>query len=186
MINVPSGLVNGDLLLLALALEESGASPAVTGWTQAATVNGGGTQDNVIRVWYRRASSESASYTVTFGGSYGDSAALAMLRHTSSPLREQLATAEQCIGVALGIVEHASAAWSREADAAWGELVRWARRIETDSARRSGEWDVGGGERSHADHSVRPDTTQDRTCRAGGMEGAWTNWSTMRVQTKVV
>lgn len=92
VINVPSGTVNGDMLLLAFALEESGASPIVTGWTQAATVDGGGTQDNLTRVWYRRASSEPASYTVTFGGSYGDSAALAMLRYTGvvssgSPLR---------------------------------------------------------------------------------------------------
>ncbi|MGW7550082.1 hypothetical protein [Streptomyces rimosus] len=112
---MPSGVANGDMLLLALALEETRASPAVTGWTQAATVNGGGTQDNATRAWY------------------------------GSPLREQLATAEQRIGVALDIVEHAPAAWSREADAAWGELMRWARRVETDSVRRSGEWVVCGG-----------------------------------------
>ncbi|MFH8593103.1 hypothetical protein [Streptomyces rimosus] len=54
--------------------------------------------------------------------------------------REQLAAAEQRIGVALDIVEHAPAAWSREADAAWAELMRWAHRLETDSDRRSGEW----------------------------------------------
>ncbi|MFI0262538.1 hypothetical protein ACH4OW_26260 [Streptomyces sp. NPDC017056] len=54
--------------------------------------------------------------------------------------REQFATAEQRIGVALDIVEHAPAAWSREADAAWGELMRWAGRLDTDSFRQSGEW----------------------------------------------
>ncbi|KEF18257.1 hypothetical protein [Streptomyces rimosus] len=115
VIHVPSGVANGVMLLLAIALEESGASPAVTGWTQAATVNGGGTQDNATRAW------------------------------SGSPPREQLATAEQRIGAALDIVEHAPAAWSREADAAWGELMWWARRVETDSVRRSGEWVVGGG-----------------------------------------
>ncbi|KOT56177.1 MULTISPECIES: hypothetical protein [Streptomyces] len=41
-------------------------------------------------------------------------------------VREQFATAEQRIGVALDIVQHAPAAWSREADAAWAELMRWA------------------------------------------------------------
>ncbi|WP_125530453.1 hypothetical protein [Streptomyces sp. WAC 06725] len=145
VINVPSGVANGAMLLLAIALEESGASPAVTGWTQAATVNGGGTQDNATRVWYRRAGSKPTSYTVTFGGSYGDSAVLATLRYTGSPLREQLATAEQRIGVALDIVEHAPAAWSREADAAWGELMRWAHRLDTDhDYRRHGPWAPDG------------------------------------------
>ncbi|MEU7259807.1 hypothetical protein AB0B21_28955 [Streptomyces rimosus] len=33
VINVPSGVANGDMLLLAIALEETRASPAVTGWT---------------------------------------------------------------------------------------------------------------------------------------------------------
>ncbi|MEV5596013.1 hypothetical protein [Streptomyces sp. NPDC052496] len=54
--------------------------------------------------------------------------------------RAQLATAQQRIGAALDIVEHAPAAWSREADAAWGELMRWARQLDTDKFRRGGDW----------------------------------------------
>ncbi|MFJ9161230.1 hypothetical protein ACIRPS_31020 [Streptomyces griseoviridis] len=44
----------------------------------------------------------------------------------------QLETAEQRAAMALDIVENAPAEWSREADAAWAELKRWARNLDID------------------------------------------------------
>ncbi|MFJ1640825.1 hypothetical protein [Streptomyces sp. NPDC088256] len=51
-------------------------------------------------------------------------------------LWDQLGTAEQRIAMALDIVENAPAEWSREADAAWAELARWARNLEPNRASR--------------------------------------------------
>ncbi|MBB5934560.1 hypothetical protein [Streptomyces zagrosensis] len=45
-------------------------------------------------------------------------------------VRDQLGTAEQRVAMALDIVENAPAEWSREADAAWTELTRWARHLD--------------------------------------------------------
>ncbi|WP_411115139.1 hypothetical protein [Streptomyces sp. 029-5] len=42
----------------------------------------------------------------------------------------QLETAERRVVMALDIVENAPAEWSREADAAWAELTRWARNLD--------------------------------------------------------
>ncbi|MBH1936510.1 hypothetical protein I5Q34_19890 [Streptomyces sp. AV19] len=53
--------------------------------------------------------------------------------------RDQLATVEQRIAVAIDVVEHAPAEWSREADAAWHELTQWAHRLDTDP-RKVGAW----------------------------------------------
>ncbi|MGW8975147.1 hypothetical protein [Streptomyces platensis] len=44
-------------------------------------------------------------------------------------LWEQLEVAERRVAMALDIVENAPAEWSREADAAWAELTRWARNL---------------------------------------------------------
>lgn len=92
IINVPAGVADGDMLLLAVVVKESGANPAPAGWTQAATVNGAAVQDNLTRLFYRRASSEPASYTVAMNVTYGNSSTLAMVRYTGvissgSPLR---------------------------------------------------------------------------------------------------
>lgn len=98
VINVPAGTVNGDFLLLLVTVPQGlvggvAVNPTVSGsWTQAATINGGGVQDITGRVFWRRASSEPASYTVTLGTSYGDYAALTMLRFkgvvsSGNPLR---------------------------------------------------------------------------------------------------
>ncbi|MEU6674774.1 hypothetical protein [Streptomyces sp. NPDC046925] len=82
-INVPAGTVNGDMLVLGVCVAESvGVDPTVTGFTQKATADGGGTEDNTVVLFWRRASSEPASYTVTLDASFGDYAAIAMLRYT--------------------------------------------------------------------------------------------------------
>lgn len=83
VINVPSGVANGDMLILGVVIGESvGVVPTVPGWTQKAAVNGSTTQDNCTTLFYRRASSEPASYTVTLDATYGDNAAISMLRYT--------------------------------------------------------------------------------------------------------
>ncbi|WP_158708865.1 hypothetical protein [Streptomyces sp. NRRL S-920] len=45
-------------------------------------------------------------------------------------LWSQLETAERRIAMALDIVDNAPAEWSREADAAWQELTKWARNLD--------------------------------------------------------
>lgn len=82
-ISVPTGTTNGDFLLFAAVVKESGATPSITGWTQIAQVNDlAADSDNLTTLWYRRASSEPASYTFNLGNTYGDSAAGVMLRYT--------------------------------------------------------------------------------------------------------
>ncbi|MEV7582242.1 hypothetical protein [Streptomyces erythrochromogenes] len=44
--------------------------------------------------------------------------------------RHQLEVLEQRIAVALDIVQNAPELWSREADAAWSELMRWAHKLD--------------------------------------------------------
>ncbi|MEU8619927.1 hypothetical protein [Streptomyces sp. NPDC048623] len=56
-------------------------------------------------------------------------------------VRDQLGAAEQHIAMALDIVGNAPAAWSRDADAAWAELMKWARQLDTSpDYPRSGPW----------------------------------------------
>ncbi|WP_445271859.1 hypothetical protein, partial [Streptomyces sp. DSM 41978] len=60
-------------------------------------------------------------------------------------LWDQLETAEQRIAVALDTVEHAPAEWSREADAAWAELTKWARNLDRERPRfRREPWEPEG------------------------------------------
>ncbi|MEU8540900.1 hypothetical protein AB0C52_13085 [Streptomyces sp. NPDC048717] len=44
--------------------------------------------------------------------------------------RVQLSRADHRIAMALDVVEHAPAEWSRDADAAWTELTAWAARLD--------------------------------------------------------
>ncbi|WP_409055856.1 hypothetical protein [Streptomyces sp. SYP-A7185] len=57
-----------------------GVDPTVPGFTQKATADGGGTEDNTVVLFYRRASIEPASYTVTLDATFGNDAAISMLR----------------------------------------------------------------------------------------------------------
>lgn len=83
VINVPAGTADGDMLVLGVCVPESvGVGPTVPGFTQKVTVDGGGTEDNTVVIFYRRASSEPASYTVTLDATYGNYAAISMLRYT--------------------------------------------------------------------------------------------------------
>lgn len=83
VINVPASTANGDMLILGVCVAESvGVDPTVPGFTQKATADGGAAEDNTVVLFYRRASSEPASYTVTLDTSFGNYAALAMLRYT--------------------------------------------------------------------------------------------------------
>ncbi|WP_055566832.1 hypothetical protein [Streptomyces atriruber] len=54
--------------------------------------------------------------------------------------REQLATLELRVAMALDLVENAGTAWARETDAAWHELMLLARLLTYDPARNSDEW----------------------------------------------
>lgn len=87
-LSVPSGTVDGDMLLIGICVSESaGVAPTVTGFTLKASHNGvqdGGAynHDVTTTLFWRRASSEPASYTVNNDGTYGKYAAMAMLRYT--------------------------------------------------------------------------------------------------------
>lgn len=87
-INVPAGTANGDMLVLGVVVSEAvGVAPTCAGWTQKALHNGvqdgaGYDTDLVTALFYRRASSEPASYSVLTDGTYGNYAALAMLRYS--------------------------------------------------------------------------------------------------------
>lgn len=91
-INVPSGTVDGDMLVMALVVEKGAENPTVSGWTVVASATTNPTFDNLTRVWYRRASSEPANYTITIGSAGANSASVGMCRYTGvissgSPLR---------------------------------------------------------------------------------------------------
>lgn len=86
-ISVPSGVSDGDMLILAVSVSESvGVVPTVSGsWTQKLTINqvtSGDDVDNTLSLFWRRASSEPGSYTVTPDGTYGNYCAVSMLRYT--------------------------------------------------------------------------------------------------------
>ena len=66
-VNVPSGVVNGDLLIAEIgAVNQTAAFPTETGWTLALAVDGTN-GPNYLGIFYRYASSEPASYTFTGG-----------------------------------------------------------------------------------------------------------------------
>ncbi|MFH8610434.1 hypothetical protein ACH4D5_23425 [Streptomyces sp. NPDC018029] len=54
--------------------------------------------------------------------------------------REQLATIELRVAMALDLVENAGAAWARETDAAWHELMLLARLLDYDPSRTTDDW----------------------------------------------
>lgn len=100
-ITKPSGTVDGDFLVAGYYFEQgaSPSNPTISGtWTQIASVDGNPSFDGILRCWYRRASSEPASYTLTSNGTYGDSAVAFMLRYTGvlssgNPIRTSATTA---------------------------------------------------------------------------------------------
>lgn len=86
-INLPASTANGDMLLLFIEVSEStGVTPTVTGsWTQKVRqdlVATGSNMDNTAILYYRRASSEPSSYTITWDGTYGNYGAAHILRYT--------------------------------------------------------------------------------------------------------
>lgn len=86
-ITVPSGTSDGDFLLVGFCYEQatSPASPFMSAaWNLITQVDGVPTPDQDIwtLAWWRRASSEPASYDITTNGTYGDSSAAFMLRYT--------------------------------------------------------------------------------------------------------
>ena len=86
-ISVPSGVANDDMLLLVINVSESvGVTPTVSGsWTQKLRLDqvaSGSNEDHVQILYWRRASSEPGSYTITWDGTYGNYGAAAMLRYT--------------------------------------------------------------------------------------------------------
>jgi hypothetical protein len=76
------------MLLLIIGVSESvGVTPTVSGtWTQKVRSDQVATfvdnQDNTLIMYWRRASSEPGSYTITWDGTYGNYGAAAMLRYT--------------------------------------------------------------------------------------------------------
>lgn len=87
VITKPSSTADGDMLLLAILVSESvGVTPTVTGsWTQKVRqdmVATGDNQDSTLILYYRRASSEPADYTITWDGTYGNYGAAHILRYT--------------------------------------------------------------------------------------------------------
>jgi hypothetical protein len=89
VINVPASVANGDMLVLGVAVGEAvGVVPTVPGFTQKALHNGAQdgdppySTDLTSALFYRRASSEPASYTVTLDATYGLTGAVSMLRYT--------------------------------------------------------------------------------------------------------
>jgi hypothetical protein len=87
-INVPASTSDNDMLLLAVVVSESsGVNSTVSGFTLARRHDGiqdgaGYDFDLCTQLFWRRASSEPASYTVTPDGTYGNYVAATMLRYT--------------------------------------------------------------------------------------------------------
>jgi hypothetical protein len=87
-INVPAGVSDGDFLVTGFAYEQatSPADPFMSvAWNQITEIDGitsGFDHDLFVLAWWRRASSEPASYAITTNGTYGDSSAAFMLRYT--------------------------------------------------------------------------------------------------------
>lgn len=86
-ISVPSGVADNDMLLLIIDVSESvDVTPTVSGtWTQKLRfdqVASGSDEDHTHILYWRRASSEPGSYTITWDGTYGNYGAASMLRYT--------------------------------------------------------------------------------------------------------
>jgi hypothetical protein len=86
-ISVPASTANDDMLLLVINVSESvGVTPTVSGsWTQKIRLDqvaSGSDEDHTQILYWRRASSEPGSYTITWDGTYGNYGAAAMLRYT--------------------------------------------------------------------------------------------------------
>lgn len=87
VITKPASTADGDMLLLFILVSESvGVTPTVTGsWTQKLRqdmVATGDNQDSTVILYWRRASSEPADYTITWDGTYGNYGAAHILRYT--------------------------------------------------------------------------------------------------------
>lgn len=94
-VSVPSGTVNGDLLIAVNASDFStlAASPVPAGFTALATSSyDGGSNSIHVAIGYRIASSEPANYTFTVGSSSDNAAALLRITgHDSTPTIVQVA-----------------------------------------------------------------------------------------------
>lgn len=87
VIDKPASTADGDVLLLVICVSQStGVIPTVTGsWTQKLqldNVTSGVNEDNSLILYWRRASSEPASYTITWDGTYGNYGTASLLRYT--------------------------------------------------------------------------------------------------------
>lgn len=86
-LNVPTSTADGDFLVvvLSMARESTSVTPTISGtWTQITVANGitpPSDNDLQVRIWYRRASSEPSSYTLTLNGGFGNFAQATMMRH---------------------------------------------------------------------------------------------------------
>jgi hypothetical protein len=95
---VPSGTVNGDLLVLFACNEATNHFSTLSGWTILQTDTTDGAADCDGAFWWRTASSEPASYTLTItgGSSYVGLISAAMFRvegfNTASPIRTSALT----------------------------------------------------------------------------------------------
>lgn len=78
---VPPGTTDGDFLVMAYSNNQASSDPAVTGWNLVDSV-WDMTEDLILRVWWRRASSEPASYTITKNTAWGVESQAAILRYT--------------------------------------------------------------------------------------------------------
>ena len=96
VVNKPSGVVDGDVLLLAVTSTFLGVDTPPAGWTMLTAATGAyshGTASNVYdamtTVWYKVASGEGASYTIGLTTAQQTAAAIVAYRGTrlSSPVR---------------------------------------------------------------------------------------------------
>lgn len=85
-VNVPSGVVNGNLMITILELNAAVTVTQPGGWTSVG--NGAPAQSgtNTLDAWWRIASSEPASYTWTFGSAKCNICALAYSGTTATPI----------------------------------------------------------------------------------------------------
>ena len=76
----PAGTVDGDFLVMGYVNNQASATPSVPGWNLGITVSDA-VSDNLVRLYWKRASGEPASYTVSLGSTYGNEAEAAILRY---------------------------------------------------------------------------------------------------------
>jgi len=77
-VNVPAGIADGDMMLLAIVQAAAATVTLPSGWVEVDNQDGGGTDG--ITVAKRIASSEPASYTVTYSVSLNTAAAIVAFR----------------------------------------------------------------------------------------------------------